>query len=344
MHAAHYSSLLPDVFRHKTTKVRVPQPKVVLLDFHGTISERRWEDKVIYPYVKQAVDGYLQSNWDNDTIQRCLPGLRNESFEQRFRNKFDDAPVIDEPVDGEEDRVGPKQLASQMSDFLIWQMNSKKETRETQIIERLVWQDGLRRKKILTPIYDDVMPCLREWHDKYKCPIYIIASLESDTLRLLFRNTTKGNLDAYLSDYVSTKSGDKLVSDVYAKFYERFKSSFGLKAGGSPGNHQAPTVANSPPMVARSVDNHTASQVSDKSLSLRSAVKSPRTASSFDGLARPILFLTDSGQEAKAASQVADGLAFECLLVNRPGNKRIRTYYLSQFQYIEKFDDIEFVK
>lgn len=332
MQAGHYSSLLPDIFRHKTTKVRVPQPRVVLIDFHGTISERHWEDKVIYPYVKQAVDSYLQHNWHNEIVQKCLPGLRNESFQQRFRNKFDDAPVIDEPVNGEEDRVDPQQLASQMSDFVIWQMNSKKATRETQQIERLVWHDGLRQKKIATPIYDDVLPSIKRWHDEYKCSIYVISSLEADTLKLLFKNTTSGDVDHYLTDYVSARSGEKSISDVYSNFYERIKSTLGNRVS------QTPSMAK---------DNHLTSVASDRSLSLRSSggVRSPRqSTSSFDAITKPILHLTDSGQEAKASSRVADGGAYECLLVSRPGNKRIRAYYLTQFPYIETFEDIEFVR
>jgi enolase-phosphatase E1 len=345
MQAILQSPLLPDVFRHKTTKVRVPQPKVILMDFHGTISSRRWEDEVIFPYVKQAIDGYLKANWNDNTIQRCLPGLRNESFEQRFRNRFDDAPVIDESVTDEED--GPARLATQMSDFLVWQMNSKKETRETQIIERLVWRDGLRQKKISVPIYDDVMPCVQEWHARHKCATYVVSSLEQETLKLLFSNTSKGDLDKYLTGYVSTKSGDKLVSDCYTRFYERVKPALGLPLSPPRSPPSSGSTRDTPATDDRRESSRPTSTIKAPKTSTgrpSSPPSSPSSSSSFEAISRPILFLTDSGQEAKAASQAAEGGLYECLLVDRPGNRRIRTYYLARFQYIKKFDDVEFVK
>lgn len=341
MQAGHYSSLLPELFRHQTTHVRVFRPQVILLDFHGTISERRWEDKVIFPYVKQSVIRFLQDNWTNDSVQRCLPGLRNESFEQRFRHKYDDAPIIEDQSVGED--LDPGQLAQQMGEFLQWQMNTKRETKETQIIERLVWQDGFKRKQIATPLYDDVLPAVKLWKSTHGCAIYVISSIEPESLKLIFESTDKGNLHQYLSGFVGAKKmGDKLISEIYQKFRDRLVESNALKAG-----TKSPKVSRaSSPRVQSPDSSDEKSKSSSRSTNgnrLVSRPSSPRSSRQSEAQPRPILFLTDSGQEAKAASQVAAGSVYECLLVNRPGNKRIRTYYLSQFQYVNQFTDIEFV-
>lgn len=327
MQAGHYSSLLPELFRHKTTKVRILQPQIVLLDFHGTICERKWENKVIFPYVKRVLPNFLKDNINNEQVQRCLLSLKNESFEQRFRYKNDEAPIIDDYTSVEE--FNPQELAQQMADFVLWQMQSRKETKDTQIIERLVWQDGYQRKQIQTPLYEDVFDSIKRWTEM-SMKIFIISSVETDTLRLLLESTDKGNLHQHLAGYVSAKCmGDKLITGTYKQFYEK----------------NFPTSA---PSKEKSVSR-------SKSKSLGNANnKQPKSPASLTSLAssqsselaasKPILFLTDSGQEAKAASQVSDGLAYECLLVNRPGNKRIRTYYLTQFAYIERLDDIELVQ
>lgn len=320
---AHYSPLLPAPFRHNSPQVRVSQPQVILLDFHGTISERRWEDKVVYPYVKSALASYVRENLRNEVIQKHLPGLKNESFEQRFRNKYEDAPIIEDSEDVEE-----ISLADQISDFLIWQLNNKKETKDTKAIERLVWQDGFRRHRIFTPVFDDVLPSIKRWREQFKCFVYILSSIDSDTLTLLFENTDKGNLNQYIKGYLGSKKiGEKLMIETYAKFYEQ-----------SAGSFRPPKTKNSPRA------NQLKSPPSNGCIKSVSSTKSlsPQSMLSYTA-SRPVLFLTDSGQEAKAASQVADGTAFECILVNRPGNKKIRTYYLSQFQFIDRFDEIEFV-
>lgn len=306
MEATHLASLLPEIFRHKTSRIRVLKPQAILLDFHGTISERRWEEKIIYPYVKRSVVNYLKDNWqNNDVIQRCLGGLRNESFEQRFRHKYDDAPIIDEQLiehsadasSSSSENENGAMLAQQMGEFLLWQMNTKRETRETQLIERLIWQDGIRRQKILTPLFEDVMSSIRTWHDQFKCSIYVVSSTDQETLKMLFENTNQGNLSQYLSGYVNLKKpGDKVISDTYKQFSDKISSNKSGHTTNSSTNHMSGTR---------------------------------------------ILYLTDSGQEAKAANEASSN--YECLLVNRPGNKRIRTYYLSQFQFISSFKDVEFV-
>lgn len=324
MNPAHYSPLLPEPFRHSTPRVRVNQPQVVLLDFHGTISERRWEDKVIYPYVKKALPRYIRENWRNDLVQKHLPGLKNESFEMRFRHRYEDAPVIEDSEDGEANG-----FADQISDFLLWQLNNKKETKDTQAIQRLVWEDGFRQHKIFTPIFEDVLPALKQWRDQYNCLIYVLSSVDNDTLTLLLENTDKGILSQHITGYLgSMKSGEKLISETYRKFYEQLPAS--VK---SPKAKARNKRNGSPPLNGR--------VRSSSSIGSLKSLTSPSTMS--DAASKPVLFVTDSGQEAKAASLVADGAAFECILVNRPGNKKIRTYYLSQFPYVDKFDEIEFV-
>lgn len=347
MHTAHSSTLLPGLFRNKSTKVHVLEPRAILLEFHGTISERHWEDKVIFPYVKQAVDQFLKTNWYNETVQQCFFGLRNESFEQRFRNKFEDAPIIsDVTKDGNE--METEELVSQVSDFLVWQMNNKKETKDTQIIERLIWRDGLKRQQIKVPIYDDVMPCIRNWRTISKCQVYVISPIEEETLKLLFENTDKGNLSQLIDGYLCLKKiNDKFTGDVYKHLYdELMKSRHSDKQGTDIETEHKKDVRGS--ISKQSVKSGPSTQNKPRS-SLKDCVGSDldrkkSTSSEILSQPKPILFVTNSGQEAKAASQVADGHAYECLLINRPGNRKIRTYYLSHFSYIERFSDIQFVQ
>lgn len=323
MQAGHYSSLLPEIFRHKTTTIRVLQPKVVLMDFHGTISERRWEDKVILPYVKKSMHKYLQENWANETLQKCFDTLKHESFEQRFRHKYDEAPVIDD----NNDEIVPSQLAAQVAEFVLWQMNNRRETRETHVIERLVWLDGYRRGELATPLFDDVFERVKVWREKYHCSVFVISSVDSPTMKLILEKTSKGNLARYLSGYISSsKAGEKIMSDLYTRFYEKHVRPKGLlEFGGAGGRRRGQSGS-------ASIGDRTAATAdgsSNKSINLS---------------AKPILFVTDSGQEARAASQACAGKTYECLLVSRPGNKRIRIFYLTHFPYIETFNDIEFVQ
>lgn len=355
MQTSPFSSLLPESLRHKTTRVKLYQPKIILIDFHGTISERRWEDRVIVPYVTKAAKDFLKANWSNESLQRCIPGLRNESFEVSFRHQYEDAPMIQSDTD-DTDVI---ELARQVGDFVLWQIKAKKETKETHLIQQMIWIDGFKRRQIFTPIYGDIMPNVKSWKEKSDCSIYITSSVNESTLKLFLENTDHGDLSQYISGYVSSKKpGDKLMSDTYRLFVARVSNL--VAAPQSPNELKYSKLTSS---TANASDDNSSSEARDssdraenpsepkrrspprnnKALSPLSSRSVSISSQASDTTIKPVLFLTDSGQEAKAASSVKDGTIFECLLVNRPGNKRIRSYYLTRFQYVNSFDDIEFV-
>lgn len=246
-------------------------------------------------------------------------------------------------IDADSDETEPIELARQAGEFILWQIKSKKQTKETQIIEQLVWVDGFKRHQILTPIYEDVLPKIKNWREQYNCSIFVASSVGEEILKVFLENTEKGNVAQYLSGYLSSqRPGDKLITETYGSFYQRIKNSTNLPSQQvhvSPSDRSAsrPSVLNG---ESRSNSGHQSPRKPQSpTLSRLSSISS--TAS--DSTVKPVLFLTDSGQEAKAASLAIDGSAFECILVNRPGNRRIRSYYLSRFQYVDTFEDVEFV-
>lgn len=341
MHAGHYASLLPEPFRHQSTKVRIFLPQLILLDFHGTISERRWEERVIIPYLEQATSQYLIDNLShNRTLQDCVPALRQESFDVSLKYRYEEAPLIED----ESDELELAQLAKQVAQFVLWQMKSKKETTQTRTIQRLVWLDGFANKRILTPLYPDVKSSLERWRHQYKCKLYLTSSVESEALKLFMQNTNEGNVDSLLSGYLSSRSkGDKLISETYERFYETTVASDLASKSTNSGKQKSESLVKSPPKSPSSLSKSVNHKNSIQLGPTRSKSPSVSSSMSIETQPKPILFLTDSGQEAKAASSVKQESVYECVLVNRPGNKRIRSYYLSKFQYVDRLDDIQFV-
>lgn len=350
----HYSvtSLLPASLRSKTTHLRVLKPEVILIDFHGTISERKWEDKIIYPYVRATISSYVKENLKkSDDLQKYTVALREESYIQRFVNKDDSAPVIGDFEANSEENFDS--MTEQICEFLNWQIDKRKLTEETKLIERLVWMDGYRKNALQTPIFPDVMSTIKSWSEKFRLKVYLITSLSRDVVKLLLANTTSGDLFQYITDCVILKAatGGKLNSETYTKFLketvdnsnDRFFTSFSKNTSKSikRTTHKSPSLDKS---LSRSK-----SDSNDHRNKTKSPIKAP-VASKIDILdepvdlsPRPVIFLTDSGQEAKAASLVADGKGFECILVSRPGNRRLRTYYLSLFPYIKSLQDLELI-
>ena len=75
-----------------STALKVRKPKAVLLDFVGNVTKSNWIDRIIYPYVRDNVDVYLENNWGNRVLMRDIEFLRAESLQ-------DGGPAIARPGD-----------------------------------------------------------------------------------------------------------------------------------------------------------------------------------------------------------------------------------------------------
>ena len=252
--------------------VKVFKPKAIVLGFHGTIAPIDWEDNIIVPYIRQHLKEYLTNNWNNNNVHQLISELKHESFDQHFVYENNECPVI---ADDEEDL---SEQISSVNDFLIWQMNNRKETQDSQTLFKLVWTDGLNNERIHLRLFDDVVPALTSFRESHKIQIALFSSVNTQVCQQIFRNTTEGDINQYFDHYFT--GGFKNI--------ESFRN----------------------------------------------------IATELKVEPKDILFVIDSGQSAKCAHE----LGYNCLLIKRPNNRKIREYYLLRFNSISSLLDIEFVR
>ena len=256
------------------TKVRIFKPKALVLGFHGTIAPIDWEDKCILPYIQRHLREYLIENRNNSTLIQLIPRLRQESFDQHFVYEMSECPVIGD--DDDEPR-----LILSLNDFLIWQMNNFRETKDSKRVFRLVWMDGLNKHRIRVPLFEDVVPALKLFKEEYHIKIAIYSSVDQQLCRQFFANTTEGDINQYFDHYFDFTIGGSKDKESFQK-------------------------------MAKELDVQT----------------------------KDILYVIDYGQSAKCAKE----LGFQCLLIIRPFNRKIRDYYFLRFNKINSLLDIEFVE
>ena len=54
------------------------QPRCILLDIEGTTSSISFVYDVMFPYIRANLAGFLERNWNSDSVQQCLPLLATE--------------------------------------------------------------------------------------------------------------------------------------------------------------------------------------------------------------------------------------------------------------------------
>jgi enolase-phosphatase E1 len=194
-------------------KVRVFKPKVIILDFHGTVSPINWEEECILPYVKQNLSNYLDQNWTNHKVVDLVNKLRNQSFEQHFVFENEESPVISAEDPAESD---DKTVKRTTVEFINWLIDKKKDTTESLKLQKLVWLEGYHKRELRTPVFEDVLPALKNFRDKgFK--IAIFSGVDSSLCHQLFENTTEGDLSSYFGKFFDTTTGNKKDPESYRR-------------------------------------------------------------------------------------------------------------------------------
>ena len=118
--------------------------------------------------------------------------------------------------DSKEEETEEMSDIKQLNEFIIWQINNKKETADSQKIIQLVLDDALSKKKIQVPLFADVLPALKKLK-QLKLKIVIFSSVESEMCRKLLSNTSDGDITSYLSEYYDEKNGNSKDKQSYIK-------------------------------------------------------------------------------------------------------------------------------
>ncbi len=171
----------------------------ILLDIEGTTTAISFVYDVLFPYARQHAATYVQ-NAD-------LSDLRRE-YEA-------DVSASNHPA----------QWSSDPLSYIHWLMDQDRKSTALKRIQGEIWLDGYRSGKLKGQVFDDVPPALARWRESGK-DVRIFSSGSVLAQRLLFSNTSFGDLTKYLNGYFDTTTGPKNE----ASSYNRIAQSFGIPA------------------------------------------------------------------------------------------------------------------
>lgn len=171
--------------------------KGILLDVEGTTSAVSYVYDVMFPYVRTALAGYLDAQWDADEMmpvkQQVAVDAGAESFDawtvgDEQRSVFETEIV--RLMDGDVKATGLKQL------------------------QGLIWRDGFESGALRSHVFPDVAPALEHWTTN-GLDVRIYSSGSVLAQKLFFAHTEEGDLTRYLSGHYDTTTGPKREAASY---------------------------------------------------------------------------------------------------------------------------------
>ena len=161
--------------------------RFVLTDIEGTTSSISFVHEVLFPYAREHMRRFVQTEGERDEVRVLLDEARREAG-------------LGDGVDV----VGV---------LLSWIDEDRKVT-ALKAIQGLIWEHGYQRGELKGHVYEDAVSGLRQWHEQ-GLGLFVYSSGSVYAQKLLFGHTKEGDLTALFSGYFDTKVGHKREATSY---------------------------------------------------------------------------------------------------------------------------------
>jgi len=165
------------------------QIKVILTDIEGTTTDISFVHDVLFPYSAKHLSAWVKNNLELPITQDILQQVRESSGELNA------------------------DVESCINQLINWQSEDKKIT-PLKSLQGLIWQEGYDKGELKAHVYSDAVEYLKNWYDAgLTLAVYSSGSIAAQ--KLLFRNTSVGDLTPLFSAYFDTTTGSKKESQSY---------------------------------------------------------------------------------------------------------------------------------
>lgn len=166
----------------------------ILLDIEGTTSSISFVYDVMFPYVRENVANFLDSDWDDPAVQDCLPLLAGD-----LKKESPESWLGEFPIDQQKQAI--VQAVTGLMDADVKATGLKQ-------IQGLIWKNGFHRGQLVAHLFDDVADAVRQWtRSGVDVRIYSSGSIQAQ--KLFFGHTVAGDLLNLLNGHYDTTTGPK---------------------------------------------------------------------------------------------------------------------------------------
>ena len=169
----------------------VPYSKIeiVLLDIEGTVSDVRFVYDVMFPFAKQSMKSFLESQSGVTEVRTAIEQVARDA----------NLDVNHWFLDPTQNEIDVERLNAHLQEL----MATDSKATGLKALQGLVWKSGFESGQLRAELFPDVLPALREWVTNGK-RLFIYSSGSVLAQQLFFRFTTEGDLSGLLSGYFDT--------------------------------------------------------------------------------------------------------------------------------------------
>ncbi|MEY4604982.1 MAG: acireductone synthase [Bacteroidota bacterium] len=173
---------------------------VILTDIEGTTTSVNFVYEVLFPYFREHLDD-LKDMLDQPEVRHALENTKNLAEE-----------MYGKPI------VSSDELLTVLRQ---WSLEDKKLT-PLKTIQGILWKRGYEQGELKGHVYEDVLPAFEQWA-KQDVKIAVFSSGSVMAQKLIFGNSTSGDLTRYLQAYFDTETGNKREEKTYRSICDKLQ-------------------------------------------------------------------------------------------------------------------------
>jgi enolase-phosphatase E1 len=169
----------------------------ILLDIEGTTTDIEFVHTTLFGVARRELRVYVTEHWDTPEVEAARAAVAREKGL---------SPT----------QVTPDRLYTELT---TWIDQDRKET-SLKALQGKIWQGAYARGELKSHVFDDVPRALTRFHE-HGLSIAIFSSGSVEAQRMLFKNTSFGDLSELLSGYFDTTTGAKKESKAYGRIAQQ---------------------------------------------------------------------------------------------------------------------------
>ncbi|XP_057466050.1 probable bifunctional methylthioribulose-1-phosphate dehydratase/enolase-phosphatase E1 1 [Actinidia eriantha] len=190
----------------------VPSRRCIVLDIEGTTTPISFVTEVLFPYARENVGRHLDATYYTAETQDDIKLLRSQ-----VENDLQQGIVGSVYIPS--DDAGKEAVVAALVSNVAAMIKADRKITALKQLQGHIWRTGFQNNELKGMVFDDVPVALEKWH-AIGIKVYIYSSGSRLAQRVLFGNTSYGDLRKYLSGFFDTTVGNKKESRSYAEILE----------------------------------------------------------------------------------------------------------------------------
>lgn len=189
--------------------------KAIIFDIEGTMTPITFVKDKLFPYARDNVEKYLTEKFEDAETIKDVTALRELAKKDKEAKKDGSVEIPD--ADAGKEAVIKAAVAN-----VRWQMDKDCKSTELKQLQGHIWRQAYESGDVRGEVFEDVPPMLRMLSEE-GFALYVYSSGSIEAQKLLFANTSEGDITDVFTNYFDTTIGPKNDCESYKKIAAEIK-------------------------------------------------------------------------------------------------------------------------